>query len=164
MQKYLTLLFLLICVPTWAQTKTTREFIKDGQNKSTYTTSEAADGSVTSTNKVTGPIMDAQISVTQTKEEQAKSDQHASVIGAAVVSCKPIKTTWSHPLVPDVTVAEEVVGMVGDKCKYTQSMPNNVLMACLFDDKIRQQIKQKGWFAMQQQIVGDEKTCQITGR
>lgn len=111
-----TLLFMLGFVTassTFADTVTKREFTKDGvvyieektkgsdgsqtsmtypksgQEKQTSTSTTDSAGNVTSSTKVTGPGFQGNISVTQTKEENAAFAKTGNELNGALSACRP---------------------------------------------------------------------------
>lgn len=52
----------------------------------------------------------------------------------ALQSCRPSTYDERHPLVADFTVVHTVHGKDRDRCEYSQTMPDGMLMTCKLDD------------------------------
>ena len=62
----------------------------------------------------------------------AAGDPDTAAFADALRSCTPARHGTPHPFVRGFTSAHEVVGPVGDRCAYTQSMPGGMVMDCAF--------------------------------
>lgn len=129
-------------------TKTT-EFVENGQEMVTTESQVESDG------------MKMKVSSTITKNEANENQKNRQDFNKALEACKEAKFEMKHPMVQDFTIVETIHGMENDKCKYTQTMPNNGLMSCKFDEAQRQAFAQD---QMKMQEYGaNTDICEITG-
>lgn len=125
------------------------------------TTSTDKQGNVTSTATTEQPGMHSEVTITQTKEENERNGKAMVELMSAITECKPFQNSIPHPMIPGESVKSQVHGLAGDKCKFTQTMPNNGLLSCLFTGEQRSQIKKDA--KNYNTFMMDEKVCQITG-
>lgn len=105
--------------------------------------------------------LSVKISTSTTKEELQKNQNGRQQFNQALESCQEAKFEMKHPMVQGFTIVETIHGMENDKCKYTQTMPNDGLMSCKFDEAQRQALAQD---QMKMQEYGSNtEICEITG-
>lgn len=121
-----------------------------------------SNGDVKTTTKFKGPNMNGQISVTQTKEQAEAFKKTGEELVNAIGECNSYSSSLPHPMVKGETIKYNVGGTTDDKCKFTQTMPNNGLMTCLLTEAQRRDIKMKGQPALNS-LMADTKTCQLSG-
>ena len=62
--------------------------------------------------------------------------------------CKPFSCMFRHPFTGEM-MKKEIIGLVDDKCSYTEEMPNNGRMNCEYTEDLRKAIVQ-----YQRDIIG----------
>jgi hypothetical protein len=179
---YLSLVVLVATSVSFADETVKREFTKNGvvyveettiqkngksvvtypkEEKSSTTTSTDAKGNVTTRTKSVGPAGKFNISVTQSPAEIEAIGKALGPWLDAIAECRKYRTEVPHPLIPDEKSKIEVHGLVGEKCKFTQTIPGGGLQTCLFSAEQRKQIKATSGRSLQS-MMNDEKTCQYS--
>ena len=104
------------------------------------------------------PDLEVKLSMTSTKEELDNKIQERKNFTDSVLKCEKNEFKFKHPIVPNFFGVETIHGMVEGKCKYTQTMPNNGLMSCLFDETERSKFVNDRAFVSQLTDL-----CEISG-
>jgi hypothetical protein len=130
----------------------------EGFAESTTTTTVNPSGTVTTTTTSEGDGIKTRFSIEQTQKEHDQAKQFAEQRIAAIVSCTQADLKTPYPLNPKTTWRAQVHGMVGDKCKFTESF-DAVTISCMFTEAQRKEVGAKGQDAFAF-FFSDQSICQ----
>lgn len=60
------------------------------------------------------------------------ADMSCQALAEAMEGCAPAACNQQHPFMRSFQIEHRVVGLVGDRCAYSQTMPGDMLMTCRF--------------------------------
>jgi hypothetical protein len=104
---------------------------------------------------------EVKVSSTVSKEEANVTKSNRQDFNKALESCQSAKFEMKHPLMRGFTIVETIIGLENGKCKYTQTMPNDGLMSCAFDESQRQALAQDQ--NKMKEYGTNTDICEITG-
>jgi hypothetical protein len=105
------------------------------------------------------PGVELKVAVTTTEKGLNIDNQVRERYKDLLLKCEKSENKFNHPIIPNFVIVETIHGLVDGKCKYTQTMPNNGLMSCLFDETERKSFAQDPNFLSE--LMG--KACEISG-
>lgn len=110
----------------------------------------------------TNSATSAKTSLTLSPQARAEAEKIAQPLHQALIACQPFQASMKHPFLKSETIKFQVYGPVADKCKFSQTLPGNVVQACLFSAQQRDQIKAEGAAGLQS-AMANKSTCTVTG-
>lgn len=60
------------------------------------------------------------------------ADMSCQALAEAMEGCAPAACSQRHPFMRSFQIEHRVVGLEGDRCAYSQTMPGDMLMTCRF--------------------------------
>ncbi len=82
----------------------------------------------------------------QDKNEEKEEDLEIKLIDCKdfpdkLESCEAFSCHFEHPSTEKL-MKREIVGLIDDKCQYTEEMPNNKIMSCQYSEDLRKSVAQ----------------------
>lgn len=109
---------------------------------SSMETRQLPSGDMETTSRAGDGMINMRVKQTQSRKDYEAGLKEGRKYANAISSCdSSYQASLPHPLVQGFTAQRRIHGIRNGKCKYTETMPNNGLMTCLYSSEDRQQFR-----------------------